>query len=238
MKISPDGKTWTSHETKSQYFRGAVFRSGNNTATDVAATQQADSQRKEDASEGSAEKTIGPVHRPPRVRSHPSPARPVEKPQKGEDPVPATEPQAPEIAERPKKGQDEDATVSKPKAANADAPKTTSLTGTWKNARGVQVKITDDGKSIKLQTGETAALASLSGSLIRAEKPDVFEGTVRIVPKADRNRTPLNIPVKATLVSPDELHIIYAHWPTFNRKGIRQIEDMKAEDNITRSSDE
>ena len=41
---------------------------------------------------------------------------------------------------------------------------------------------------------------------------------------------------KATLLNPDELHLVYAHWPTFNRKGIRQIEDTKADDSIKRIS--
>ena len=245
IQISPDGKTWTGrNETKSGYFRGAVLRSGNSTATHVATTQQgksADSKENEDDSQGSAEKTTGPVHRTPHVRSHPNPSRaaqPTGKPQNGEDPVLDSEPQAAEIAERPKKGQDADAAVQKPKAADTAPPKTATLTGIWKNAGGVQVKITDDGKSLNLQVGETPSLVSLSGSLSRTEKGDIFEGTVRIIPKADRNRTPLNIPVKATLLNKDELHLVYAHWPTFNRKGIRQIEDTKAEDSIKRISSE
>ena len=112
-------------------------------------------------------------------------------------------------------------------------PKTTSLAGTWTNTGGVQVKITDDGKSIRLQAGETPALVSLNGTLTRT-KTDVFEGTVRVIARADRSRSSINVQAKATLVNPDELHITYAHWPTFNKKGIRQAEDTMGEDTIKR----
>ena len=125
--------------------------------------------------------------------------------------------------------------TEQPKAADADDPKSVSLTGTWKNASGVKVKITDDGTSIKIQVGETHTLVSLMGSLTRTEKPDAFEGTVKIIPKADHKRTPLNIPVKATLLNPNELQLTYGHWPSFNKKGIRQIEDTRAEDTLRRN---
>ena len=154
------------------------------------------------------------VAAPPDAENKPPAALPTEK-----QPLPKSQPPA-----------THDATSEKSKT-----PATVSLTGTWKNTGGVQVKITDDGKSIKLQVGETPTLVSLNGSLTRT-KNDVFEGTVQIIPKADRKRTPLNIPVRATLLNPDELHLVYAHWPTFNRKGIRQIEDTKADDSIKRIS--
>ena len=125
--------------------------------------------------------------------------------------------------------------LSEPKLVDNNVPKTILLTGTWKNAGGVQVKMTDDGNSIKLQVGETQNLVSLNGSLTRTEKADVFEGTVQIIPKADRRHTPLNIPVKATLLNPDELQLTYTRWPTFNRNGIRQSADTRSVDNIKRN---
>jgi len=138
-------------------------------------------------------------------------------------------------SDQPKPTEKPPQATERSKPLDADAQKTASLTGTWKNTGGVQVNITDDGKSIKLQVGETPTLVSLNGSLTRTEKADVLDGTVQIISKADRKRTLINIPVKATLLNPNELHLVYDHWPTYNRMGVRQFEDTKAVDHIKRN---